>query len=48
MASTEIGTTVAKLSFRPLSSSPEDFGALIRQEHSKWGAVIREAGLQLE
>jgi len=48
MASTEIGSTMAKLSFRPMTSSPEDFGALIQQEHAKWGAVIRDAGLRLE
>ena len=48
MSSAEMGSVMAKLSFRPMSSSPEDFAALIRQEHTKWGAVIREAGLQLE
>ena len=48
MVSTEIGTTMAKLSFRPLSSSSEDFGALIHQEHAKWSTVIRDAGLRLE
>ena len=48
MSSTEIGNAMARLSFRPMSSSSEDFGALIRQEHAKWGMVIREAGLQLE
>ena len=48
MASTEMGSAMAKLSFRTLSSTPEDFGALIRQEHVKWAAVIRDAGLKLE
>lgn len=48
MSSTEMGSAMAKLSFRPMSSSPEDFAALIRQEHAKWGAVIREANLHLE
>jgi len=48
MTSSEIGTTMAKLSFRPLSSSSEDFGALIQQEHAKWSTAIREAGLRLE
>lgn len=48
MSSAEMGSAMAKLSFRPMSSSPEDFAALIRQEHEKWGAVIREANLRLE
>ena len=48
MASTEIASTMARLSFRPLSSSPGDFGALIQQEHAKWSTVIRDAGLRLE
>jgi len=34
--------------FRPLSSSPGDFRALIQQEHAKWSTVIREEGLPLE
>jgi len=48
MSGSDIGTAMARLSFRPMSSSPEEFGALIRQAHAKWGTVIREAGLRLE
>lgn len=48
MGSTEMGRAMAKLSFRPLSSSSEDFGKLILHEHAKWSVVIREANLQLE
>jgi len=39
---------MARLSFRTLSASPEEFGMLIREEHAKWGKVIREAGLKLD
>jgi tripartite-type tricarboxylate transporter receptor subunit TctC len=48
MSSAEVASAMARLSFRPMSSSPQDFAALIRQEHEKWGVVIREANLRLE
>lgn len=48
MGSVEMATAMARLSFRPMRSSAEEFGVLILQEHAKWGVVIREAGLQLE
>jgi tripartite-type tricarboxylate transporter receptor subunit TctC len=48
MGNVEMATAMARLSFRPMTSSAEDFGVLIRQEHAKWGVVIRDAGLQLE
>lgn len=48
MGTTEMASAMAKLSFRPMTSSPQDFAALIRQEHEKWGVVIHEANLRLE
>jgi tripartite-type tricarboxylate transporter receptor subunit TctC len=39
---------MARLSFRTMASTPEAFGTLIRDEHKKWSAVIRDAGLRLE
>jgi tripartite-type tricarboxylate transporter receptor subunit TctC len=44
----EMRALMARLSFRTLSSTPEEFGKLIRKEHAKWGPAIREAGLKLE
>jgi len=32
----------------PIGDAPEAFGARIRAEHAKWGAVIREAGIKLQ
>jgi tripartite-type tricarboxylate transporter receptor subunit TctC len=29
-------------------ATPEEFQALIREEHGRWGIVIREAGLKLD
>lgn len=48
LADGEMQALMAKLSFRTLASTPEDFRTLIRQEHTKWSAVIRDAGLRLE
>lgn len=48
MGSAEMRSLMARLSFRTLSSTPEQFRNLIKEEHAKWGTVIREAGLKLE
>ncbi len=48
MASPEIRAVMTKLSFRTLRGSPEEFRGLIKAEHMKWAAVIREAGLKLD
>lgn len=44
----EMQAVPARMSFRPLTSSPDEFRQLIRAEHAKWGPAIREAGLRLE
>jgi tripartite-type tricarboxylate transporter receptor subunit TctC len=36
------------LSFATVTGSPAQFRALIREEHARWGVVIREAGLKLD
>jgi tripartite-type tricarboxylate transporter receptor subunit TctC len=36
------------LSFVTVTGSPAQFGALIRDEHARWGPVINEAGLKLD
>jgi len=48
LAAAETNSLMARLSFRPLASTPEGFRSLIRDEHGKWAAVIRGAGLKLE
>ncbi len=37
-----------KLSFTPLIRSPEEFRALIQQDHSRWGPLIRNTGIKLD
>lgn len=48
LATGEMQALMARLSFRTMASTPEEFRALIQHEHTKWSAVIRDAGLKLE
>ena len=48
LATPEIGGLMARLGFRTLASTPQAFRNLIRDEHTKWSALIRDAGLKLE
>ena len=48
MTTPEMRERMAALSFRTMSSTPEAFRRLIRDDSTKWGAVIRGAGLKLE
>lgn len=48
LATADMRGLMAKLSFRTLSASPEEFRDLIKTEHAKWSLVIRQAGLKLE
>lgn len=48
MAAPEMSNAMAKLGFRTLTSSSDAFRSLIKEEHAKWGAVIRASGLKLE
>jgi len=32
----------------PGNSTPEQFGALIRSEHAKWGEVVKRSGARIE
>jgi tripartite-type tricarboxylate transporter receptor subunit TctC len=36
------------LSFVTVTGSPAQFRDLIRDEHARWGAVIKAAGLKLD
>ncbi len=46
-SSPEVETQAAKLGLRVYTSSPDAFAQLIRDEHTQWGALIRELGLKL-
>src|SRR3954467_13898016 len=45
MQAPEIKERLAALGTDPLTSTPDEFGAYIKQEIAKWGDVIRKAGL---
>jgi tripartite-type tricarboxylate transporter receptor subunit TctC len=47
-ASPEIRQRLAAASFEPRSGSPEEFRKLIREEHERWGPLIRQAGIKLD
>ena len=44
----EMRELLARLSFRTLQATPEQFRSLIAQEHATWRAVIRGANLKLD
>ena len=46
-STSEVEAQAAKLGFRVYTSSPDAFGQLIRDDHTQWGAAIRELGLKL-
>src|SRR3954470_10047294 len=48
MQAPDIKERLAALGTDPLTSTPEEFGAYIKQEIAKWGDVIRKAGLHAE
>jgi tripartite-type tricarboxylate transporter receptor subunit TctC len=48
LAIPELRGRLQTLSFTPLVATPEEFQALIRDEHTRWGTLIREAGLKLD
>lgn len=48
LATAEMNSLMARLSFRTMASTSDAFRSFIREEHLKWAAVIRDAGLKIE
>jgi tripartite-type tricarboxylate transporter receptor subunit TctC len=48
LAASDVQQRLAILSFRPFVVTADEFRTLIRQEHDRWGAIIREAGIKLD
>ena len=48
MEEPETKKIMATMSFRTITASPEDFGRMIRDDHAKWGPIIRSAGLRID
>jgi tripartite-type tricarboxylate transporter receptor subunit TctC len=41
-----IKARIKTLGFDVIASTPEDFGAQMRQDVTRWGAVVEKAGIQ--
>jgi tripartite-type tricarboxylate transporter receptor subunit TctC len=48
MDAPEMRAVMARMSFRVMSGTPDEFRRLIAEEHAKWGPAIRDAGLKLQ
>jgi tripartite-type tricarboxylate transporter receptor subunit TctC len=48
VSNSEIRQRFAAMSFEPKGTSPEEFIKVIRDDHARWGALIREAGIRLD
>ncbi len=48
LASATLRQRFAVLGAEPVGGSPEQFAALIRKEHAKWGEVIRRSGARID
>ena len=48
LALAEIKSAFAAQGVEAAANSPERFGAFIREESSKWGKVVKEAGIRME
>jgi tripartite-type tricarboxylate transporter receptor subunit TctC len=48
MASPEVKQRLAGLGTDPVTSTPDEFAAYLKQEIAKWGDVIRKAGLRAD
>jgi tripartite-type tricarboxylate transporter receptor subunit TctC len=44
----EISSALVAQGVEPSASTPGQFAAFVRDEHAKWGKVIRDAGIRLE
>ena len=48
LALPEVGNALVAQGVEPAASTPEQFAEFTREEHAKWGAVIRAAGIKLD
>jgi tripartite-type tricarboxylate transporter receptor subunit TctC len=48
LATPEARAWFAEVGADARADTPDVFAAAIREEHAKWGRVIREAGIKLE
>lgn len=44
----DLRTRLASEGATPLPGTPEDYGAMIDREETRWGAVVRQLNLKVE
>lgn len=44
----EVRERLAALGAEPVGATPEEFGAFLRAERTRWGTIIREKGIRSE
>ena len=48
VAQPDLTEKLAKLGFKPVANTPDEFAARIKVEIEKWGKVVRDANLRIE
>jgi tripartite-type tricarboxylate transporter receptor subunit TctC len=48
LRSPDIRERIRALSFDPWTSTPQEFAALIRSDHEKWGRIVRASGARID
>ena len=48
MASKDVRDRLAAIGVEPMSSTPEEVGALIKSEVGRWGKIVKESGIRLD
>ena len=48
LQSAEVQNSLKEIGTQPVANSPEEFAAVIRAEHARYGRLIAEAGIRLD
>jgi tripartite-type tricarboxylate transporter receptor subunit TctC len=48
LRSPDISKRLTDVGFDPIPSSPEQFGAFMREETARWGAVVKASGAKVD
>ena len=48
LAMPDVRKKLVDIGLEPVGSSPAEFAAIVRNDHEKWGQVIRKAGIKLD
>ena len=48
LAMPEVRAKLANIGLEPVGTTPAEFAAIVRNDHAKWGEVIRNANIKLD